>query len=73
MSYKCDKCGKEVEYIKWITNEYDMDFPCHYSFTIDLAGWKGYHNYELCEECYNKIKEILDNADKGLNSSREEK
>lgn len=59
MSYKCDKCGKQVQYIKYTYDNDGSEVPTYYSYTVDLADGKDFYNYELCKECYDEVVKNL--------------
>ena len=56
---RCDKCGKQVQYIKYTHDSDGSEVPTYYSYTVDLADGKDFYNYDLCEECYNEIVKSL--------------
>ena len=49
--YKCDRCGKLVER------------EDNYRVSIENCFFEDYIDYDLCEQCYTTIKEVLQDGE----------
>ena len=57
--YKCDRCGKELAEADTFRSA-DIDKLVYF---VTCEGVREHIHYELCEQCYTTIKEVLEDGE----------